>query len=64
MQTFRPSLSTLAVAAALGASPTALWAADNVATLLPLSLEELIATPVVTASRRQEGREQTPLTSW
>jgi outer membrane receptor protein involved in Fe transport len=28
--------------------------------LLPLSLEELIATPVITASRRQEGREQTP----
>lgn len=60
MQTFRPSLTTLALAAALGGTPAALWAADNVATLLPLSLEELIATPVVTASRRQEGREQTP----
>lgn len=35
-------------------------ATDNVLPLLPLSLEELIATPVVTASRRQEGREQTP----
>ena len=35
-------------------------AASNVSALLPLSLEELIATPVVTASRREEGREQTP----
>ena len=35
-------------------------AASNVSGLLPLSLEELIATPVITASRRAEGREQTP----
>ena len=35
-------------------------AADNVLPLLPLSLEELIATPVITASRRNEGRERTP----
>lgn len=34
--------------------------AEDVLPLLPLSLEELIATPVVTASRHQEGREQTP----
>jgi outer membrane receptor protein involved in Fe transport len=41
-------------------SPFAVRAADSVLNLLPLSLEELIATPVVTASRHQEGREQTP----
>ncbi|WP_234087251.1 TonB-dependent siderophore receptor [Azonexus sp. R2A61] len=34
--------------------------ADEVVTLLPLSLDELIATPVITASRRAEGRDQTP----
>ncbi|MDD2741558.1 MAG: TonB-dependent receptor [Rhodocyclaceae bacterium] len=39
--------------------PTA-QANDSLARLLPLSLEELIATPVITASRRAEGREQTP----
>lgn len=33
---------------------------DNLQTLLPLSLEELIATPVITASRHAELREQTP----
>jgi outer membrane receptor protein involved in Fe transport len=47
------------LAATLAGSPHAI-AAEGVAELLPLSLEELIATPVVTASRRQEGREQTP----
>lgn len=35
-------------------------ATESILPLLPLSLEELIATPVITASRRQEGREQTP----
>ena len=46
-------------ALALLAQPTA-RAADTVGSLLPLSLDELLATPVVTASRRAEGREQTP----
>lgn len=46
---------SLVITGACGAN-----AADSALTLLPLSLEELIATPVVTASRRQEGREQTP----
>lgn len=40
--------------------PAASGAADDVMALVPLSLEELMATPVVTASRRPEGREQTP----
>ena len=35
-------------------------AAEDVLALMPLSLEELIATPVTTASRRSEVREQTP----
>ena len=39
---------------------TPLLAADNVLPLLPLSLDELIATPVTTASRRAEARENTP----
>ena len=60
MKSFCPSLSTLGLAAALGACPAAGLAADSVSALLPLSLEELIATPVITASRRREGREQTP----
>jgi outer membrane receptor protein involved in Fe transport len=34
--------------------------ADDVLPLLPLSLDELIAIPVTTASRRAEAREQTP----
>jgi outer membrane receptor protein involved in Fe transport len=37
-----------------------LQAADDVLPLLPLSLDELIATPVTTASRRAEARERTP----
>ena len=37
-----------------------LRAADDVRPLLPLSLDELIAIPVTTASRRPEAREQTP----
>lgn len=49
-----------ALAAALLSQHLPLAAADNVQSLLPLSLDELIATPVVTASRRPEGREQTP----
>jgi outer membrane receptor protein involved in Fe transport len=38
------------------------WAgeAEQVLGLLPLSLEELFATKVITASRRAESREQTP----
>ena len=39
---------------------SAAQAADDLNSLLPLSLEELIATPVVTASRHAELREQTP----
>lgn len=54
-------LGRLAVSLALAWSAGATAAnAENVLPLLPLSLEELIATPVVTASRHQEGREQTP----
>jgi len=48
------------LALSLSVTPFGAGAADSVAALLPLSLEELIATPVVTASRRQQGREQTP----
>ena len=51
---------TLALAAGLTAHAPPTVAAESLLPLLPLSLEELIATPVVTASRRQEGREQTP----
>lgn len=37
------------------------WSASPaLSELLPLSLDELMATPVVTASRKQESREQTP----
>lgn len=46
--------------ALLCAGPGGAAAADSVAALLPLSLDELIATPVVTASRRQQSREKTP----
>ncbi|MEN9477933.1 MAG: hypothetical protein RLZZ300_2074, partial [Pseudomonadota bacterium] len=55
-----PCTALAAIALAFTASQPAAAASDNVAPLLPLSLEELIATPVITASRRQEGREQTP----
>ena len=41
-----------------GAGPVA--AEEDLRSLLPLSLEELIATPIVTASRRRESRAQTP----
>ncbi len=60
MQSFHPRLGALALLTALGAWPGIPLAAEGVSALLPLSLEELIATPVVTASRRQEAREQTP----
>lgn len=53
----RTGLAALALALAAGQSA---GATDNVLPLLPLSLEELIATPVVTASRHAELREQTP----
>ncbi len=49
--------------AALSLSILASWpgaASESILPLLPLSLEELIATPVITASRRPEAREQTP----
>lgn len=50
-----------AIAAALTLLALApLQAADDVLPLLPLSLDELIATPVTTASRRAEARTQTP----
>lgn len=48
-------VSGLFAAAALPAS-----AADEFNSLLSLSLEQLIATPVITASRRAESREHTP----
>ncbi|UCV07360.1 TonB-dependent receptor plug domain-containing protein [Dechloromonas denitrificans] len=60
MKAFCPSLRLLGLAAALSAAPTVGLATDSVSELLPLSLEDLIATPVITASRRQEGREKTP----
>lgn len=50
----------LVVLSLLSTSLCNVHAADSALALLPLSLEELIATPVVTASRRKEGREQTP----
>ena len=51
---------SLAVAVCL-ALHAPLWAAtEELDKLLPLSLEELLATPVSTASRRAESREQTP----
>ena len=43
-------------AKALAAAPSL----EDVQQLLDLSLEELIATPVVTASRQSETRDQTP----
>ncbi len=55
-----PCSALAAIALAFGTSLPATAATDSVLPLLPLSLEELIATPVITASRRQEGREQTP----
>jgi outer membrane receptor protein involved in Fe transport len=55
MHHLRPGILALAVLASAQAG-----AADNVLPLLPLSLDELIATPVITASRRAEARERTP----
>ncbi len=58
---FKPSALALAL---LLACPMATGAADSGETdlmmLLPLSLEELINVPVVTASRQQETRDHTP----
>jgi len=48
----------IALALLLAGSPA--LADDNVLPLLPLSLDELLATPVTTASRHAEAREQTP----
>ena len=58
MHGFRPTCLALALAMFQQAA----WGAggQHMADLLPLSLDELIATPVVTASRKQESREQTP----
>lgn len=41
-------------------APVAASATQDVMRLLPLSLEELINTPIVTASRREELRDHTP----
>jgi outer membrane receptor protein involved in Fe transport len=60
MKAFHPSRRRLGLAAALSTAPAIGQATDSVSELLPLSLEDLIATPVITASRRQEGREKTP----
>lgn len=57
MPHLRPNTSVLALALCASLH---VHAADDVLPLLPLSLDELIATPVVTASRRAEAREQTP----
>ena len=57
MHCIRPVAAALALAFC---AATPLQAADDVSPLLPLSLDELIATPVTTASRRAEAREQTP----
>lgn len=53
-------LLALLIPALLGSQTAYAGEADQVLQLLPLSLEELIATKVMTASRRMEGREQTP----
>lgn len=53
-------LLSLGLTVVLGCAPGTVMAANSISELLPLSLEELIATPVVTASRRAEGREKTP----
>ena len=49
-----------AIALALLLAGSAAQADDNVLPLLPLSLDELLATPVTTASRHAEARERTP----
>ncbi len=56
-QRFTPRRMTAGLLCLLAAP---LVSADELGQLLPLSLEELLATPVVTASRRPEAREQTP----
>lgn len=53
-------LHPLCFAIALLACHTPVWAADDLSHLLGLSLEDLINTPVVTASRQAEPRSQTP----
>ncbi len=50
----------LAVVLALASLPATAAGTPGLSNLLPLSLDELIATPVITASRKQESREQTP----
>jgi len=49
MRAFHPSLRLLGLAAALSTAPAIGQATDSVSELLPLSLEDLIATPVITA---------------
>jgi outer membrane receptor for ferrienterochelin and colicins len=58
MSSFRPLCLSLALLA--GGSPA--WANEtsDISHLLSLSLEDLINTPVVTASRQSETRAQTP----
>jgi len=58
MSSFRPLCLSLALLA--GGSPA--WASEtsDISHLLSLSLEDLINTPVVTASRQSETRSQSP----
>ncbi len=56
----RRRLNLPLIALGLFGASAASAAGGDLRTLLPLSLEELIATPVVTASRHAELREQTP----
>lgn len=52
--------ASLSLAIATLAAPALAKDMDDLTRLLPLSLEELLNTPVVTASRRQETRAETP----
>lgn len=56
----RKLLLALMFPACCGAGAAFANEAEQVLGLLPLSLEELFATKVITASRRAESREQTP----
>ncbi|HQQ69292.1 MAG TPA: TonB-dependent receptor [Alicycliphilus sp.] len=63
MDMFRNNCLALTLALA-GLAGQPLWAQDTLETdaqrLMSLSLQDLIATPVVTASRQEESRDQTP----
>lgn len=56
----KPSKPSPIVTAILCALAGPAQATEDLSALLPLSLEQLMAIPVVTASRRAESREQTP----